>query len=88
MFQDTLTRAFESLECFEWQRERSFYRWLLGIADNLILDAERRLRILDFGLAHLEGQESLTASGDFLVTRRGRNFEDFRAEAEALVSAL
>ncbi|MBI4586934.1 MAG: protein kinase [Planctomycetes bacterium] len=35
---------------------------------NLILDVEGRLRILDFGLAHLEGQESLTASGDFLGT--------------------
>ncbi|MBI4583033.1 MAG: protein kinase [Planctomycetes bacterium] len=35
---------------------------------NLILDGEGRLRILDFGLAHLEGQESLTQSGDFLGT--------------------
>jgi serine/threonine protein kinase len=35
---------------------------------NLILDREGRLRILDFGLAHLEGQESLTATGDFLGT--------------------
>ncbi|MBI4586292.1 MAG: protein kinase [Planctomycetes bacterium] len=35
---------------------------------NLILDREGRLRILDFGLARLEGQESLTVSGDFLGT--------------------
>ncbi len=35
---------------------------------NLILDRERRLRILDFGLAHLEGQESLTGSGDVIGT--------------------
>ena len=35
---------------------------------NLILDAERRLRILDFGLARLEGQEALTLSGQFLGT--------------------
>ena len=35
---------------------------------NLILDQEGRLRILDFGLARLEGQESLTMSGDFLGT--------------------
>jgi tetratricopeptide (TPR) repeat protein len=35
---------------------------------NLILDGEGRLRILDFGLARLEGQESLTLSGDFLGT--------------------
>jgi len=35
---------------------------------NLILDREGRLRILDFGLAHLEGQPSLTLSGDLLGT--------------------
>ena len=35
---------------------------------NLILDGGDRLRILDFGLARLEGQESLTASGDFVGT--------------------
>ncbi len=35
---------------------------------NLILDREGRLRILDFGLARLEGQESLTVSGDFVGT--------------------
>ncbi len=35
---------------------------------NLILDSESRLRILDFGLARLEGQESLTLSGDFVGT--------------------
>ena len=35
---------------------------------NLILDQEGRLRILDFGLARLEGQESLTLSGDFVGT--------------------
>ncbi len=35
---------------------------------NLILDREGRLRILDFGLARLEGQESLTVTGDFVGT--------------------
>jgi tetratricopeptide (TPR) repeat protein len=35
---------------------------------NLILDKEGRLRILDFGIAHLAGQESLTLSGDFVGT--------------------
>ncbi len=35
---------------------------------NLILDSNGHLRILDFGLARLEGQESLTISGDFLGT--------------------
>jgi serine/threonine protein kinase len=35
---------------------------------NLILDRNGCLRILDFGLARLEGQESLTSSGDFVGT--------------------
>jgi WD40 repeat protein len=35
---------------------------------NLILEHEGRLRILDFGLARLEGEESLTLSGDFVGT--------------------
>jgi hypothetical protein len=35
---------------------------------NLILDQNGRLRILDFGLACLEGQESLTISGDVVGT--------------------
>ena len=35
---------------------------------NLILDPEGRLRILDFGLARLEGQESITISGDVVGT--------------------
>ena len=35
---------------------------------NLILESAGRLRILDFGLARLEGQESLTLPGDFVGT--------------------
>ncbi len=35
---------------------------------NLILDQEGHLRILDFGLARLEGQESITFSGDVVGT--------------------
>lgn len=35
---------------------------------NLILDRDGRLRILDIGLARLEGQESVTLSGDFVGT--------------------
>ncbi len=35
---------------------------------NLILDSQDRLRILDFGLARLEGQEAITVTGDVLGT--------------------
>ncbi len=46
---------------------------------NLILDREGRLRILDFGLARLEGQESLTVSGDFVGTPLYMSPEQARA---------
>ncbi len=46
---------------------------------NLILDGEGRLRILDFGLARLESQESLTVSGDFVGTPLYMSPEQARA---------
>jgi serine/threonine protein kinase/Flp pilus assembly protein TadD len=46
---------------------------------NLILDREGRLRILDFGLARLEGLESLTWSSDFVGTPLYTSPEQARA---------
>jgi RNA polymerase sigma-70 factor (ECF subfamily) len=50
VFQETLTRAFESLSRFEWKGEDSFLRWLRGIAENLIratADKQRRRTALE-----------------------------------------
>jgi len=64
---------------------------------NLILDREGRLRILDFGLAHLEGQESLTASSGLLGTplymspeqARGKKFPgDHRTDIYSLGATM
>ncbi|MBN1420516.1 MAG: serine/threonine protein kinase, partial [Planctomycetes bacterium] len=46
---------------------------------NLILDREGNLRILDFGLARLEGQQSLTASDEVIGTPRYMSPEQARA---------
>ncbi len=64
---------------------------------NLILDREGRLRILDFGLARLEGQESVTQSGDFVGTplymspeqaRRRKIAVDHRTDVYSLGATL
>ncbi len=64
---------------------------------NLILDGEGRLRILDFGLARLEGQESLTLSGDLVGTplymspeqaRRKKIPVDYRTDVYSLGATL
>jgi tetratricopeptide (TPR) repeat protein len=51
---------------------------------NLILDGDGRLRILDFGLARLEGQESLTISGDLIGTPLYMSPEQARARQVAI----
>jgi tetratricopeptide (TPR) repeat protein len=51
---------------------------------NLILDGEGRLRILDFGLARLEGEESLTQSGDLLGTPQYMSPEQARRKQIAV----
>ena len=64
---------------------------------NLILDDDGRLRILDFGLARLEGQDSLTTSGDVVGTplymspeqaRRNRIILDHRTDVYSLGATL
>jgi len=51
---------------------------------NLILDREGRLRVFDFGLALLEGQETLTAAGDLIGTPLYMSPEQARARKAAI----
>ena len=40
--QEVFVRAFQSLGRFEWRDEDSFYRWLSGIAKNVVLKAAQK----------------------------------------------
>ncbi len=51
---------------------------------NLILDSGGALRILDFGLARLEGQDHLTGSGEIVGTPRYMSPEQARAASEPI----
>lgn len=42
VLQETLLRAFRCIEEFQWEGEKSFERWLGGIATNFILHSARR----------------------------------------------
>lgn len=45
VLQETIVRAFESIERFEWQGEDSFYRWICGISRNVglkLIEASRK----------------------------------------------
>jgi serine/threonine protein kinase len=53
---------------------------------NLLLDTAGNLRVLDFGIARLEGQESLTLSGEVFGTPRYMSPEQARGDA-AIVDA-
>ena len=64
---------------------------------NLILDGSGRVRILDFGLAYLEGQDTLTLTGDVVGTpvymspeqaRRRRIEVDHRTDVYSLGATL
>lgn len=42
--QETLSRAFQSIQKFQWQGAGSFYGWLGGIAERVLLEEVRRHR--------------------------------------------
>ena len=44
ILQETFTRAFESLDRFDWRGDASFIRWLGAIAENLILKYAKKQR--------------------------------------------
>jgi RNA polymerase sigma-70 factor, ECF subfamily len=83
VFQETLLKAFESIERFSWEGEDSFMRWVGTIAENVIRGAarraERRQNLPPPASAHDDG--NLTQSR---VLRRDERFQRFQAAFDAL----
>ena len=82
LVQETLIRAFGSLESFEWQGEGSFRRWLESIATHVAVDAARyhgRRRVLQID-RDLEG----SAPSPSKVIRRRERFERLNKAMESL----
>jgi len=44
ILQESLLRAFASLKGFQWHDDASFFRWIVGIANHVILKAARRAK--------------------------------------------
>ncbi len=42
ILQETIVRAFEAIDKFQWRGEESFYRWLGSIAEHLIRNAAQK----------------------------------------------
>ena len=50
VLQETYLRAFKAIDKFEWQGEDSFSRWLLGIANHVILKLTGKRHVLKLEL--------------------------------------
>jgi RNA polymerase sigma-70 factor (ECF subfamily) len=71
VLQDTLLRAYRSLDRFEWQDEDSFFRWLCGIAKRALAEAARQARRAERSLAR-EPVQAGEPSPSAILRRRER----------------
>lgn len=80
--QDTLVRAFQSIDRFEWNGRESFLRWLGAIAENVILNtSKKRTRA-----PHLRLRRDVAASGasPSRTLRRDERFERLETSLKGL----
>ncbi len=76
LLQETLLRAFESVDTFEWRREDGFCRWLFGIADHVILKAAKRnRRVFKLNLCHEAADSGVSPSRAMRREERRTRFE-------------
>lgn len=80
--QETLFKAFRSMDAFRWQGERSFSRWLAGIANNFILHlARKHQRSERIGL---ETEVQAEADSPSQNVRRNERFDRLKESLESL----
>ena len=85
VLQETLLRGLQSITEFRWQGERSFERWLAGIATHFILHTARQHGLrTHLRLAHEPPVNDVTASRR---QRREERFERLRRTIEQLPPA-
>lgn len=84
VLQEACLRAFQSFKAFEWRGPNSFYRWISGIVENVIVDFARKMNAKKRagGVVSLDGEgaqegDRLEASGPSPSTllRREERFE-------------
>lgn len=78
ILQDAYVRALESLDGFSWKDEQSFYSWLRGIAEHVVLYAAQKYRREEAPI------KSAPAAGDPSPSRARRREERFERLQAAL----
>ena len=80
--QETLLRAFRSLAEFEWQGDHSFFGWLAGISNHVVLEQAKRLKFRNAGLLEDDLAGSTTSRATAL--RREERFDRLEKALESL----
>ncbi|HAK94289.1 MAG TPA: hypothetical protein DCM87_04635 [Planctomycetes bacterium] len=80
--QEVFLKAFRSLPAFSWEGEQSFFRWLAGIANNLILHLARRGRLAERAVLQAEVPGSGVSPSRHL--RREERFDRLEEALRAL----
>jgi RNA polymerase sigma-70 factor (ECF subfamily) len=85
--QETFLKAYESIDRFRWKGKDSFFRWLGGIAEHVILNWARsrpRERAGAWNADAGEADIAQTAPSPSKAARRNERFERFETVLESL----
>jgi RNA polymerase sigma-70 factor (ECF subfamily) len=83
VFQETLARAFGSIDGFRWQGEGSYLRWLKGIAENVILALAKKYRREEVLVVEDPGAP-LADTSPSLAARRDERFDRLQKALDLL----